>query len=137
MTNTLKVISPCLLNAKMSVNRSISGSSRQVFAISVWNMLSSLWVSESLGQTKIDHINVVLLFADSNQEVVGFDISVDDPLLMNDFNSLNHLCCNMKNRSQIKLFALSEQVLKTLTQQIHHHNMKLLSILSLFVAHEM
>ena len=41
-------------------------------------MLASLWVSESLGQTEVDHIDVVLLLANTNKEVVWLDVSVEE-----------------------------------------------------------
>jgi len=39
-------------------------------------MLSSLWVTEAFSKTEIDYIDVVLFFANSDQEVVRLDVSV-------------------------------------------------------------
>jgi len=41
-------------------------------------VFSSLWVSESLSQAEIDDINVMLLLADSNKEVIGLDIPMEE-----------------------------------------------------------
>ena len=41
-------------------------------------MLSSLGVTEALGEAKINNVDVVLLFADSNEEVVRFDITMEE-----------------------------------------------------------
>ena len=41
-------------------------------------MLSCFWVSEPLGESKVNHINVVLLLADADQEVVWLDVSVEE-----------------------------------------------------------
>ena len=60
----------------MSVYTGISGRSCEVLAIPVGDVLPCLWVSESLGQPKIDDINEMLLFANTYQEIVRFDISV-------------------------------------------------------------
>ena len=41
-------------------------------------MLSSLGVTEALGEAEINNVDVVLLFADSNEEVVRFDITMEE-----------------------------------------------------------
>jgi hypothetical protein len=41
-------------------------------------VLSGFGVTEALGQTEIDDVHVVLLLADTNQEVVWLDISVQE-----------------------------------------------------------
>ena len=51
-------------------------------------MLSRLGVPEALGQTKINDVYVVLLLTDTNKEVVGFDISVEEVARVNKFDSL-------------------------------------------------
>jgi hypothetical protein len=51
-------------------------------------VLSRLWVPEALGQTKINDVYVVLLLADTNKEVIGFDISVEEVARVNKFDSL-------------------------------------------------
>ena len=51
-------------------------------------MLSRLGVPEALGQTKINDVYVVLLLADTNKEVIGFDISVEEVARVNEFDSL-------------------------------------------------
>ena len=62
----------------MSVYRGISGGAGKVLSISVWNMLSSFGVSESLGEAEIDDVHEMLFFTDSNQEVIRLDISVQE-----------------------------------------------------------
>jgi len=51
-------------------------------------MLTSFWVSEPLGKAKVDHIYIVLLFTDTNQKVVWFDISMQEMTRMDKLNSL-------------------------------------------------
>ena len=41
-------------------------------------MLTSLWVTEPLGQTKVNNVYVVLLLADADEEVVGLDITMEE-----------------------------------------------------------
>lgn len=51
-------------------------------------MLSRLGVSEPLGKTKVNHIDIVLLLANSNQEVVRLDVSVEEVATVDKLNSL-------------------------------------------------
>ena len=62
----------------MCVDGGIAGGSRQVFAIAVRDVLTSLRVTEALGEAKVNNINVVLLLADADQEVVRLDITVQE-----------------------------------------------------------
>lgn len=72
----------------MSVDWSIPGGSGQVLAIAVRNVLTCLGVSEALGETEVDYVDVVLLFADANQEIIGLDISVKKVARMHKLDSL-------------------------------------------------
>ena len=54
-------------------------------------MFSSFGVSESLGQTEINHINVVLLLPNSNKEVIGLNVSVQEVARVYEFYSLQLL----------------------------------------------
>ena len=48
----------------------------QVFTVAVWDMLTRFRVSETFRQAKIDHVDIMLLFANSDQEVVRLNISM-------------------------------------------------------------
>ena len=54
-------------------------------------MLASLRVAEPLRQTEINNVYVVLLLADSNQEVVWLNITMEEVPRMDKLNSLEHL----------------------------------------------
>ena len=41
-------------------------------------MLASLWVAESLCEAKIYYVDVVLLLADADQEIVWLDVTVQE-----------------------------------------------------------
>ena len=60
----------------MSVNRSISGSSSEIFSIPVVYVFSSFGVTEPFRQPEIDNINKMLLLPDANQEVVRLDVTM-------------------------------------------------------------
>jgi hypothetical protein len=67
-----------LTYSEMGVDGSISRSACQVFSVSVRNMLTSLWISEPLSQAEINNVNVVLLFANSDKEIVWLNISMQE-----------------------------------------------------------
>ncbi len=72
----------------MSVDGSVAGSAGEVLAITVGNVFPGFGVSESLGETEIDNVDVVLFFANADKEVVGFNISVQEVPRVYKFNSL-------------------------------------------------
>jgi len=77
-------------------------------------VLSSLGISETLSKTEIYHIYLVLFFIDSNQEVVRFDVSMKEVIIVQKFHSLDHLVSNHGNSLQRELsLAKSEEVLQT------------------------
>ena len=51
------------------------------------------WVLLSLnfGQSVIDEKKFVTVLADSHKEIIGFNVSVDEVLIMDEFNVTNHL----------------------------------------------
>lgn len=51
-------------------------------------MFARLGVSEALGQPEIDHVDVMLLLADADEEVVRFDVSVQEMARVHEFNAL-------------------------------------------------
>ena len=72
----------------MRIDGGIAGGSRQILSIAVWDMLTSLRVPKALSQAKIDDIDVVLLLADADQEVVRLDVPVQEMPRMHELNSL-------------------------------------------------
>ncbi len=62
----------------MCVDGGVAGRSSQIFAIAIGNMLTRLRVSKALSQAKVDHVHIVLLLADADQEVVWLDVSVQE-----------------------------------------------------------
>ena len=86
-----EVISTTLLNAQVGVDGGIARGSCQILAIAVRDMLASLRVTEPLGQTEINNVYVVLLLANSNEEVVRLDITMEEVPRMDELDSLEHL----------------------------------------------
>ena len=91
MPNGLQVVAARLFFSHMSRQTRVTGSASQIFAFNKRYVLA-LAILEALGQTEVDHVNVVLCELSSTQEeVIGFDISVDDALVMDLLNAFDHL----------------------------------------------
>lgn len=69
-------------------------------------MLTRLWISKPLRQAKIDHIYVMLLFANTNKEVVGLNIPMKKMPRVNKLNPLQHLIRKHQDRLKCE-FALA------------------------------
>ena len=87
----------------MGVDRSVSSSSRQVFVLSVWDVQVCLRVTVFLGETKVNDVDLVAAFADTHQEVVGLDVTVDEVSRVNVFDTGNELIREEKYRLQAEL----------------------------------
>lgn len=70
----------------------------------------------ALGQPKVDDVyDVFGVFSASNQKVVWFDVSVDNPLFVDHLDSLDHLHCYVQDSLEIELSpALLEQIFQRL-----------------------
>ena len=73
----------------MGINTSVSGSTGKIFVLTVGDVLMSFAISILFGQTKIDHIDNIGFFSETEEEVIGLDISVDIVSTVNEFNSGN------------------------------------------------
>ena len=72
----------------MCVDRCVSRSSGQILTVAIWDMLSSFRVTETLSQTKVDHVDIMLFLADTDQEVVWLDVSVKEMAGVDKLNAL-------------------------------------------------
>ena len=72
----------------MCVYGGVAGRARQILTITVGDMLSSLRVTEPLGQSEVNNIDIVLLFADTNEEIVRFDVTMKEVTRMDKLNAL-------------------------------------------------
>lgn len=92
----------------------------------------------ALCKTEIDNVNCALgLVCASNQKVIRFDIPVDDSLLVDHLDPLDHLDRDVENCADVKLSsALLEQVLEGLAEHVHYHNVIHFTIFSFFISNE-
>lgn len=130
MADGFQVISSRLLLSQMGSQGCVSGSSCQIFTLYEWNVLT-FRILVAFSETKINNVDVITSGIGSNQKVVRFDVSMNNPLLMNLFNSFDHLLSNEATSFKVKFpFALHEKVLKTWSEHIHDHDMELIFLIS-------
>lgn len=87
MADGFQIVSARLFNSFVCIDRSVSCSACQVLAIFVRDMLT-FTVFKALCQSEVNDVDLILrLISATNQEVVGFDVSMNDSLLVNFLNS--------------------------------------------------
>lgn len=78
-----------LTNSLVSVDACISGSTSEIFALTV-GYVSSIWIPIALCQAKINHKYAVLCgVTSSNQEIIWLDVSMNYSFFMNLLDSLD------------------------------------------------
>ena len=83
----------------------------------------SLGVAVLLGQTEIDNIDLVATLADTHEEVVRLDITVDEGLGVDVFDAGDELVGQQKNSLQGELaVAEVEEILQTGSEEIKNHS---------------
>ena len=86
--NLLQIISSRLFNTQMCIQTCIACSPCQRLVIFKRDMSSSFWILISFGKSKVNQIQYMLIFPCTNQEIIWFDISMKEAILMHEFYSL-------------------------------------------------
>ena len=86
----------------MRINAGIAGSAREIFVFPIRNVLVRTWIAVLFGQAKINDMNDTLPFAESNQKIVGFDISMNERFGMDVFESAQQLIGQHEDGFQLK-----------------------------------
>lgn len=116
------VVSARLLYAEMGVDGGISRGTSEVFVLTVRDMKVRLGVPVLLRKAEVDDIDLIAALTDAHQEVVRFNVTVNETLRMYVLNARNKLICKEKHRLQRELaVAEVEKVLKTRPEEIKNH----------------
>lgn len=116
------VITAGLLDTQMGVDTGITGGTSQVLVLSVGNVEVSLGVTVLLGKTEINDVDLVTTLADTHEEVVGLNITVDEGLGVDVLNTGNELIGKEQDSLQGELaVAEVEEILKGGTEKIQDH----------------
>jgi hypothetical protein len=110
-------------DTQMRIDGSITGSTSQVLVLTVRNVEVRLGVTVLLGQTKVDHIDLVATLTDTHKEVVGLDITVDKGFGVNVLDAGDELVGQQKNSLQRELaVAEIEKILQTGSEKVENHS---------------
>src|SRR5689334_17486028 len=74
-------------NSKVGVDAGVTGSARKVFVLLIRNVQVRPWVAVLLCQTEINHIHLMAALRGSHEEIIRFDISMDEVLGMDILDS--------------------------------------------------
>ena len=74
----LQVVTACLLNTKMGVDRGVTCGTRQILVLPVRNVEMGLWVTVLLGETKVDDVDLIATLSNTHEEIVGFDVTMNE-----------------------------------------------------------
>jgi hypothetical protein len=109
-------------DTQVSVDAGITGGTSQVLVLSVRNVEVRLGIAVLLGQTEIDHVDLVATLANAHEEVVGLDVTVDEGLGVDVLNAGDELVGEEKNGLQRELaVAEVEQILQGRAEQVQDH----------------
>ena len=70
----------------MGIDAGITSGTRQILVLAVWNVEVGLWVTIFLSKSKVDDINLVAPLANAHEEVVRFNITVNEGFRMDVFD---------------------------------------------------
>ena len=62
----------------MGVDTGVSWGASQVLVFSIWYMGICFRITETLCQTKVDHVDLIAALADAHQEIIWLDITMNE-----------------------------------------------------------
>eukprot|EP00438_Fugacium_kawagutii_P027960 Skav210839 [mRNA] locus=scaffold543:63222:72338:- [translate_table: standard] len=123
ITNRSQIISATRLRALMQIHCGIAGCTRHSTLLDHWDV-STAFVTETLGKAKVNDVDLVMLPFGTQDKIAGLDVSMNDLVLVNKLDAVNHLLCHHQNSLQAKLPVtfLHEDIFQRRTQQPHRHD---------------
>ena len=111
-----------LTDTEVSVNRGIASGTGQVLILAVGDMEVGLGITVFLGQTEIDDVDLVATFANAHEEVVRFDIAVDEGLGVDVLDTRYELIGEQQDRLEGELaVAEVEEIFERGAEQVEDH----------------
>ncbi len=87
----------------MCVDGGITGCARQVLVLTVRDVKMSLGISIFLSQTEIDDIDLIATLADTHEEIIGLDVTMDERLGMDVLDARDKLVSQEQHSLQREL----------------------------------
>lgn len=109
-------------NSQMGIDTGITSSTGKILVLAVRDMEMRFWVTVFLGQTKVNHVDLIATLANSHQEVVGLDVTMNEGLGMDILDAGDELIRKKQNRLQGELpVAEVEEVLQARSKKVKNH----------------
>jgi hypothetical protein len=122
VTQGLHVITTGLLDTQVSVDTGVTSGTGQVLVLTVRDVEVSLGVTVLLGQTKVDNVDLVSTLADTHEEVIGLDVTVDEGLGVDVLDAGDELVGQEQDGLQGELaVAEVEEILEGRAEEIEDH----------------
>ena len=87
----------------MSVDAGIASRAGEILVFTVRDVKVRFGVAVLLGQTKVDHIDLVASLADAHEEVVGLDVTMDEGLGVDVLDAGDELVDEQEDRLEREL----------------------------------
>ena len=97
--NRFEIVTAGLLYAQVGVDRHVSGSAGEILVLPVGDMEVSFGVAEFLCEAKINYIDLVSARAKAHQEVVWFDIAMNEVARVDIFDARNLTAVRMRKKT--------------------------------------
>lgn len=106
----------------MGVDGGVTSGTSQVLVLSVRDVEVGLGVPVLLGETKVDHVDLVASLADTHEEVVGLDVTVDEALSVNVLDAADQLVGEQEDGLEGE-FAVAEveEILEGGAEEVENH----------------
>jgi len=106
----------------VGVDGGVAGGTSQVLVLSVRDVEVGLGVPVLLGETEVDHVDLVAPLADAHEEVVGLDVTVNEALGVDVLDAADELVGEQEDGLEGE-FAVAEveEILEGRSEQVEHH----------------
>ena len=106
----------------MGVDGGVTSGTSQVLVLSVRDVEVGLGVPVLLGETKVDHVDLVAPLANTHEEVVGLDVAVDEALGVDVLDAADELVGEQEDSLEGE-FAVAEveQILEGRAEKVEDH----------------
>ena len=106
----------------MGVDGGVTSGTSQVLVLSVRDVEVGLGVPVLLGETKVDHVDLVAPLANTHEEVVGLDVAVDEALGVDVLDAADELVGEQEDGLE-REFAVAEveEILEGRAEEVEDH----------------
>jgi len=109
-------------NSQMSIDTGITSSTGKILILAVGDVEVCFRVTVFLGQTKVNNVDLIATLANSHQEIVGLDVTMNEGLGMDILDAGDQLIREKQNCLQGELpVAEVEKVLQARSKKVKDH----------------